>query len=272
MKFGDCRCSLTTDMQNMERITVCDSNRHCNACYELHICLKGSCVMSIEETSYPLGEGDAVLIAPGKYHCLKEEGADHEHFVIPFTIKGGSIVEEISSYGKESRILHLTELEENLCHAVITEYRTREIFWRKNVHSICFLLLSGLFRRISDYISHREQEEQSYEKPRFGIIDNFFEENLTEDCTEEHLAGMLNLSRRQLQRVLMKHYGMGFREKRRLARLDHAGWLLRTTELPIARICEVVGYQSEPSFFKAFKEHYGISPAIYRQESVKTIK
>ncbi len=267
MKFGDCRCSLTTDMQNIARITVCDTNRHCNACYELHICLRGSCVMGIDEKSYFLSERDAVLIAPGRYHCQKEEGENHEHFVIPFDIKGGSTAGEIAVYGKEIRILQLTEFEASLCQGLLEEYRNKEIFWRKNVYSICFLLLSGLFRRISDYISHREQEEQSFEKPRFGIIDNFFEENLTEDCTEENLAGKLNLSRRQLQRVLMKHYGMGFREKRRLARLDHAGWLLRTSDMPIWKICEVVGYQSEPSFFKAFKDHYGVSPAIYRQEN-----
>ncbi|MBO5364183.1 MAG: AraC family ligand binding domain-containing protein, partial [Clostridia bacterium] len=77
MRFGDCRCSLEADMQNLDRYTLCDANRHCNACYELHICLKGTCVMGIDEKSYFLMERDAVLIAPGKYHCLKEENEKH---------------------------------------------------------------------------------------------------------------------------------------------------------------------------------------------------
>ncbi len=272
MKFGDSRCALAMDTPTKERITVCDANRHCNAWFELHISLAGRCVMDIDGTEIPLGEGDAVLIAPGKYHCLKEAGSDHRHFILPFSIQGGELAREIGTYAAECRIHSLTESEMMLCDSFLEEIQRKEIFWRKSLYAICFLLLSKLFRRISDYISHRDKEELTGGDPRFGIIDTFFEECMTEECTEENLAKLLNLSRRQLQRVLMKHYGMGFREKRRTARLDHAGWLLRTTGMSISQICEIVGYQSEPSFFKAFKDQYGVSPAIYRQESAKTIK
>lgn len=272
MRFGDSRCVLAMDTPTIERVTICDANRHCNAWFELHISLAGNCVMDIDGTEFSLSEGDAVLIAPGKYHCQKEAIDSHRHFILPFSIQGGEVAKEIGSYADECRIHSLTETEKMLCEGFLEEIRNKEIFWRKSLYAIGFLLLRGLFRKISDYISHREREELSGGDPRFGIIDTFFEECMTEECTEENLAGMLNLSRRQLQRVLMKHYGMGFREKRRMARLDHAGWLLRTTGMSISQICERIGYQSEPSFFKAFKEHYGTSPAIYRQESAKTIR
>ncbi len=269
MRFGDSRCALAMDIPTVERVTVCDTNRHCNAWYEWHISMDGVCVMDIDGKEYSLGKGDALLIAPGKYHCLKDADTNHQHFILPFSIQGGELAKEIGAYATECQIYFLTETEMTLCGDFLEEIRQRAIFWRKNLYSICVLLLSRLFRRISDYISHREKEELSETEPRLGTIDTFFEECMTEECTEENLAGLLNLSRRQLQRVLMKYYGMGFREKRRLARLDHAGWLLRTTGMSISRICEIVGYQSEPSFFKAFKDHYGISPAIYRQESAK---
>lgn len=272
LKFGDSGCNLAMDTPTIERGTVCDVNRHCNAWFELHISLKGQCVMDIDGSEFSLGEGDAVLIAPGKYHCQKEAETAHRHFILPFSIQGGEIAREIGTYAAECRIHPLTESERVLCEEFLTEIQSKEVFWRKSLYAICFLLLRGLFRRISDYISHREKEELSGGDPRFGIIDTFFEECMTEACTEENLANLLNLSRRQLQRVLMKYYGMGFREKRRMARLDHAGWLLRTTGMSISKICEIVGYQSEPSFFKAFKEHYGSSPALYRQESAKNIK
>ena len=272
LKFGDSRCNLAMDTPTIERVTVCDTNRHCNAWFEWHISLAGQCVMDIDGVEFSLGKGEAILIAPGKYHCLKEAEELHRHFILPFSIQGGEIALEIGGYAKECRIHFLTKPERMLCENFLEEIRKKEIFWRKSLYAICFLLLRGLFRRISDYISHREKEELSGGDPRFGIIDTFFEECMNEECTEENLAKLLNLSRRQLQRVLMKHYGMGFREKRRTARLDHAGWLLRTTGFSISRICEIVGYQSEPSFFKAFKDQYGVSPALYRQESVKNIK
>lgn len=272
MRFGDSRCMLAMDNPTIERVTVCDVNRHCNAWFELHISLRQGCVMDIDGTEFSLNEGDALLIAPGKYHCLKEEDGIHRHFILPFSIQEGELAKEIGTYAAECRVYSLTESEMMLCGEFLEEIQCRDFFWRKNLYSICFLLLSRLFRRISDYVSHREKEELSEVEPRLGTIDTFFEECMTEACTEENLAKLLNLSRRQLQRVLMKYYGMGFREKRRTARLDHAGWLLRTTGFSISQICEIVGYQSEPSFFKAFKEHYGSSPALYRQESAKNIK
>jgi transcriptional regulator GlxA family with amidase domain len=76
---------------------------------------------------------------------------------------------------------------------------------------------------------------------------------------------MLNLSKRQLNRVLKKHYGMCFREKLCRARMDRAGWLLNTTEMSVSKICEEVGYLSETSFYKAFKRHYKMSPSKYRE-------
>jgi AraC-like DNA-binding protein len=50
-------------------------------------------------------------------------------------------------------------------------------------------------------------------------------------------------------------------------RMDRAAGLLRSTEAPIARVAERVGYGSEVGFGRAFKRHTGLSPAAYRRRS-----
>ena len=100
-------------------------------------------------------------------------------------------------------------------------------------------------------------------------IDDFFENNFAEPAGEELLAKELNLSRRQLDRVLRKYYGMGYRQKLIRARMDHAAWLLRTTDWHISRIAAFVGYTSDSAFFQVFRSHFGITPSRYRKQPPK---
>ena len=101
---------------------------------------------------------------------------------------------------------------------------------------------------------------------RFDKIDNFFEQELAEEATEEVLAKKLNISCRQLNRVLHEYYGMSFRKKLYTARMNSAGWLLRTTNMTVSEICQTVGYMSETSFFKAFRSYYNMTPIQYRKK------
>ncbi|RMG22635.1 MAG: AraC family transcriptional regulator [Bacteroidetes bacterium] len=48
-------------------------------------------------------------------------------------------------------------------------------------------------------------------------------------------------------------------------RMTRAKYLLKHTDLPLYRVGEQVGYPSEPSFNRAFKQKFAISPGKYRQ-------
>jgi AraC-like DNA-binding protein len=48
-------------------------------------------------------------------------------------------------------------------------------------------------------------------------------------------------------------------------RLQVAAHHLRTSDLPLARIAEQVGYESEAAFNRAFKRNFGIPPAAWRR-------
>ena len=48
-------------------------------------------------------------------------------------------------------------------------------------------------------------------------------------------------------------------------RMQVAAHRLRTSALPLARIAESVGYESEASFSRAFKRAFGMPPATWRK-------
>jgi len=262
--LGDYYCSVQINAETNSNALAWKTQRHCNAQYELHASLKGDCIMDVEDKTYLISPSDALLVAPGFYHCSNKASDEHLHFVVMFSICDAHSKEEVSICTEACIQLGLTEFEVLLCRQTVYEEQNKNFFKSESIKAMYKLLLSGILRKVLN--SERDSEKSSLPSvdKRFGIIDNFFEQNLKGYGEEEALAGMLNLSVRQLNRVLKKHYGMCFREKLSRARMDRAGWLLNTTEMPINKICEEIGYLSETSFYKAFKRHYKMSPSKYR--------
>jgi AraC-like DNA-binding protein len=82
--------------------------------------------------------------------------------------------------------------------------------------------------------------------------------------TVESLAAAVGTSRSRLAARFSAHFGEGPLHYLARWRLHKAAVLLTETDLKIARIVEMVGYQSEPSFNIAFKKANGITPGRYR--------
>ena len=231
--------------------------RHCNAQYELHIALSGNCVIDVDKDFFALSPGKALLISPGQYHSTREVSDDYEHYVLSFLVNSPLGVAPCT-------IIELPSFDVLLCEKIVSELKNKNMFWRQRENHMHQMLLCDVLGCLGIEESTSSVDTEKSDK-RFSYIDNFFEQNLSKNSTEEHLCRQLNLSRRQLNRVLNVHYQMGFREKMHRARLDRAEYLLRTTDTKISKICEQVGYTSETSFFKAFKGQYGISPGAYRK-------
>ncbi|MCR5419854.1 MAG: helix-turn-helix transcriptional regulator [Lachnospiraceae bacterium] len=82
------------------------------------------------------------------------------------------------------------------------------------------------------------------------------------------LAGRLNLSTRQTQRLLKEHYGMSFQSKRTEAKMSAAALMLRSPDVSITCIADELGYSSVEHFSSAFKRYYNISAGEYRKSFI----
>jgi len=49
--------------------------------------------------------------------------------------------------------------------------------------------------------------------------------------------------------------------------MDLARYLLRSTEVSVNEISTRVGYADNAAFFRAFRQHTGMTPAQYRKET-----
>ena len=107
-----------------------------------------------------------------------------------------------------------------------------------------------------------------------GLFDNpyiatpqrvkYAEEHLKDAITVEALSRVAAMSPRNFARSFKKFSGTSPAAWLRLLRLRKAEELLETTDLPIASISEITGFQSPVTFRQAFQAAKTVSPQSYR--------
>lgn len=100
-------------------------------------------------------------------------------------------------------------------------------------------------------------------------FEEYFQQHFHEEITEEHMAKEMNLSKRQISRVIREIYGKSFRQILIEERLNRAAQLLVTTERSVEEIAISVGYASLSGFYSAFQQKFGVSAGRYRRTFLK---
>lgn len=240
------------------------TRRHCNAEYELHIILSGSCVLDVEDKAYPLSVGSAIVIAPNRFHSASQVTDAFERLSISLITDKDSYIAELLYKLSTLPAFRLTEAQINICRQVLQEANTTTLFQTELSHAYLTVLIAGILRMVhpNSAIAGSPWKREGYQP--YNIIDIFFSSWPSPVGSEQELAQMLHLSRRQLNRVLLHYYGMTFREKFMRARMDYAAWLLRSTNKHANEIAHLVNYSTESAFFNAFKKYFGVTPMRYR--------
>lgn len=239
-----------------------DTERHCNGDYEMHSILSGHCLVNVDNHLYDISAGDTILIAPGQYHKPQNVSSDFCRLSLSFSLSGAmqpQIVHEIMP----CKVIRLPACLQQVARQLIAEVSQTSPFQAEMLNALGKQLLIGILRDLK--ITQGTAKESTFADWRTGVIDDYFEKRASAYGTESELAELLHLSRRQLTRVLQTNYGMNFRQKLLSARMEHAGWLLRSTQKSVTEVCDAVGYTSEAMFYKNFKTYHGMTPLLYRK-------
>lgn len=256
------RLRTNEDLFRMKYVWDCD--RHSHADYEIHILLRGSCVINVGQTRYNLQSPQAVLIAPGQYHFLPQPlSGELERFSLCFSMKKGPLLSALQAAVPASISFPVDREFDALCRSIFHESSAANPFRYDMLHTLLTTFLIRIFRNAgvsvinAGFIHDRDED-------LLNKIDTYIERYATRHGTMEDLAAQLKISRRQLGRILQQHYGMGFRELLIRTRMDSAQWLLKNTQKPVIKIAGELGYDSESAFYQQFRARFGVSPVQYR--------
>ena len=240
---------------------------HSHSHFELHMIKEGCCTFSSMGKRFDVTAGQMCLFAPGVVHSPRPGDPDAKRFCVE--------LEYLDVKGKNSQWLRRHAREHpvwvgegtallSAARELLVEQSTSDTLSAMAEQSLLTLLVVRLARALEDQTAGgvvRKREDM-----RMLHIDQFMNESFALAAGEETLARALNLSRRQLNRVIQKQYGMSFRQKRSQVRLTAARDLLRSTDLPISAIAEDLGYSSSSNFAVFFKSMEGLTPGEYRKQ------
>lgn len=91
--------------------------------------------------------------------------------------------------------------------------------------------------------------------------------NFSKNMTVEDMAGIAGLSPYYFIRVFRKHTGYTPHEYLIRQRMNHACYLLTSTDMSVKEICIDTGFSDESIFCNAFKKRYCVTPLNFRKNN-----
>lgn len=242
-----------------------DSRRHSNIRDEVHVLLSGSCKLDVEGQTYHIPTGHAFVVRKGQFHAPRDATPDVERCSFMLDVSAGGFLDQ-QLQRLSGRSFALSAESVALCRSLDRENSSGVPYYTDMVQA-------KLTQLMVDILRQAEPDEvpgvATYRTPKQALligIDQFFSPWPNALGTEADLARQLNISRHKLNRIIWQYYGMSFREKLRLAKMDYAAWILRTTDFPCRKVAALCGYSADTSFYRAFAAHFGIPPQTYRKE------
>ena len=255
---------IDTDGPEGDKLTYLD---HSHSFFELHIIEAGEYHFTAENQRFSLKSGQFCLISPNVIHSPKpsEKAVQRLCINLEYLLPATALGRWLQAHsGEETVWVGSAEQMLPLAEEIREERMGGGAFSRATMEALLGLLVVKMARAMG--IQEKSVSFQGQEDTRSLYIDQFLNNRFALAAGEEVLARELNLSRRQLDRIIQKQYGMSFRQKRSQIRFALACDLLRNSKETIAKISEELGYSTPSNFTVFFKEMHGMTPGEYREQ------
>lgn len=268
--IGGCRFEISIDKGWF------DTRRHTgmlhnHADYEVHIIKKGAYSFDIYNRRSVSDQNSIFVIPPSSYHntavSLKDDSSKYcFRFSHSCNSKEGRILSDALKGIETPFILkdcsHIIQLADEIHY----EYQNQQLDYQKCIGYMMSIIMLYILRKVMDRVSQEKTDERQHiHENRTSAIDEFFAANYMNDIHSYDLSEYMNLSIRQLDRVLRKHYNMTFKQKLTGMRIFVAKRLLIETKLPVMEISQKAGYNSTEHFCSIFVQKTGHTPSSFRK-------
>lgn len=258
--------------------------RHkCNY-YSLIYFMKGHGILHLDDQSFHLNTGDFYLIPSGIYYALE---TSLESICIFMNLRNSFVASEYKNiFMDEPQItnfitkslavehtmtylaLHTKENEAvpTLVLTIFTEYINQDKYSNNIMKNYLSLLFATILRDKNTTIDSSvkiTRHDQQYQQIINYLKQNYQAASLTD------LADHIHFSKQYICKIVKEKTGDTFNTLLMKTRLDMAAQYLLDTSLTLEDISYLCGFTASSHFSRLFKNHYGISPSVFRKEKSK---
>jgi len=257
---------------------------HSHSGYELHFVPLGTGTLRIMNKEYKITPGTLYLTGPGMYHEQIADSIDpmceyciNFEFSILNNKKSNSDLYLKTEVDSILNILRNTNFwfgndtfsSIELFEKLILELENKHIGYYLFIQALVSQIILNAIRcfdqhKISDYSIPKKVPD---DLRRFAI--DHYLEDITRKSSINELSKVINISTRQLNRIVKEYYSMTFKEKLITNRLEYAENLLLDTKLPVNEIAVKSGFSNASYFSTVFQRHFNTSPREFRIQNLK---
>ena len=243
---------------------------HTHSFAELFGCLMGQIsILDFCGQVHTLKAGDLAIVPSGVEHMmLLDPSPDAKWVDIGISFRKIPHIEATDLFEKAEQLLS-----------------GKEVVLFQNQPALCRLMerchrlgaqeeLSGLLSFLAEFIKlpaakkrpEKEAKETKKNIDRLLKLDDIINMNFSQNFTNEEIAELLFISKRQLSRIVEKNYGEPLRKILLKRRLQGAAELLRSSDEGVEKIAASMGFTNKNTFFREFKKHYHCTPLGWRKK------
>ncbi|MBB2183868.1 helix-turn-helix transcriptional regulator [Lachnospiraceae bacterium MD1] len=253
------------------------SHSHSDNSYEIHYIPFGHGKVRINQELYQVVPNTLYITGPFIEHeQIPDKDDPMAEYCIYFKIdkKKRDIKKKIDSsymelfetthfwFGQDQQNIH------SIMQKIFSELELKYVGYMKQIEVLLQQLVISLIRNYvnpQEITTHNKFTDLSYSK--YFIIEEYFLYEY-KSLSLDTLSDRLGLSTRQTERLIIRHYGKTFLQKRTEAKMSAAAILLMDPNKRISEIASDLGYSSVEHFSTAFRRYYNTSAREYRKNSL----
>ncbi len=241
---------------------------------EIHYLIKGEIQVFFEEGPVLVKEGQAIMIPAGVRHRLCETSSQQPFYkiVVNYHIDHGEESQEAALLGKTLLLsawkqISISPQMQSLLELSVEEAVQKEYGF---VTVIRDSLLSILTLTARAAVGDGQPEDtaptrKSMFMERMEQIQAYAEKNLYRRISSEEVARYMNLSGKQVGRIIFHCTGKNTREYLMGLKVERAKELLKNPEYSVKEVAELLGFCNEYYFNRFFKQMEGMPPGKYQK-------
>ena len=238
---------------------------------ELFYIIDGSGSFLVENQKFPVKKDDLIIINPNVSHT-EMSTVEHPLEYIVLGINGLKF-EDTSSSKRCNYQLHNFHCfrEEFLFYlkTLLKEVQTKDEYFESICQNLLEAFVLTLARRTQKHLSIVPNKKITKE---CRFVEQYIDEHFTEDITLETLSNLTYLNKYYLAHSFKKYKGISPINYLIDKRISESKHLLETTNHPIAKIADMIGFSSQSYFSQVFKRETNMTPNEFRKiKETKTI-